>query len=424
MDSRRGVSGPRARSFCWVLATCIQLLLLVELSQGRKLQQSSRQRRLQPYTDSTNTARHGPAVKSFQVSDGSWVDCVPIEQQIAAHHPALKEHIIRMSPSSYLNLQQNHVKPRSSGLHPQSFAREHGGCPEGCIPVQRRDPKQPLLRKYQTPTLSGQGTPHEYAVVGMPSSKGAYQGSGAVLSVNAPVIGDPASEFSLSQLWVVAGQYDNNSLNTAEVGWQVYPSQHPSDNPLAPHLFVYWTADAYKSTGCYNLGCAGFVQTNNNWVLGGTLSPYTTLDAHANNEDEISLVVLYDSTIPGWWLSISDTTIGYWPSSLYTTLQASADLLQWGGEIFPSATTVGHTTTAMGSGAFPIEGYPVTAYQRNVTYANSPNTFFDATLEIQGVTNANCYNSSIEQGDFGSSWGSYFFFGGPGGGNAACVKQN
>ncbi|KAJ7295543.1 hypothetical protein O6H91_Y181500 [Diphasiastrum complanatum] len=220
------------------------------------------------------------------------------------------------------------------------------------------------------------------------------------------------------------GQFDNiNSLNTAEVGWQVYPSLHPSDNPLAPHLFVYWTADAYKSTGCYNLGCAGFVQTNNKWVLGGTVSPYTTLDVHANNEYEISLVVFYDSTTPGWWLSISDTTIGYWPSSLYTTLQASADLLQWGGEILPSATTVGHTTTAMGSGAFPIEGYPVAAYHRNVTYATSPHTFFDATLQIQAVTNANCYNISVEQGDFSSSWGSYFFFGGPRGGNPACIKQ-
>jgi hypothetical protein len=101
--------------------------------------------------------------------------------------------------------------------------------------------------------------PHDYAVVAGPTNVGDYTGQGAVISANDPFIGDPSAEFMLSQLWIIAGSYADSSLNTAEVGSQVYPAFHPSYNPLAPHLFIYWTRDAYQSTGCYNLDCVGFV---------------------------------------------------------------------------------------------------------------------------------------------------------------------
>ncbi|KAJ7535520.1 hypothetical protein O6H91_12G037200 [Diphasiastrum complanatum] len=428
MEFRRGVSGSQASwSLYWLVATCIHVLLLVESLQDRKLQQASMQRRLQAYTDSTNATMHGPAVKSFQVSDGSWIDCVPIEQQIAAHHPALKDHIIQVSQSSYMDLQQNHVEPPSLGLHPQSFAREHGGCPEGCIPVQRKDSKQPLLSKFGSPMMHEQGTPysHDYAVVGMRSPKAAYQGSSAVLSVHTPVVGDLKEGFSLSQLWISAGQYSDSSLNTAEVGWHVFPSHYPAfyprtNKPLAPHLFIYWTADNYVNTGGYNLDTPGFVQTNNKWVLGGTI---------AENEDEISVVVVYESAIPGWRLSISGTTIGYWPSAIFTSLRTSANHVLWGGEIYNTVTSISRKATTMGSGAFPDKGYPVAAYQRNVKYADSSKKFFDATLKSEIVSNANCYKTSIQGGGGGGGgsghhrWGTYFFFGGPGERSPACVKK-
>jgi hypothetical protein len=454
--SRRGVCatipGARIRRLysSWVVigTYCIRLVILVTIifvgsSQGRELRQaataaSRHERRLEAYTDSSNGApMHGPAVQSFQVSDGSWVDCIPIEQQIAAHHPALQDHIIRMqeSSSTHLNLQQQNADKQSL-LHPQRFAREHGGCPEGSIPVQRMstDSKQLSLRKQQQyyrrhPRHSkhmGNGSAaaandlgHLYAVVGAPETVGAYAGAGAIFSVNGPVIGDPSNEFSLSQLWIAAG--NGNNTNTVEVGWQTYPALHQGDNPLAPHLFVYWTSDDYQGIGCYNLECPGFVQTSNTWVLGGSLA-YTTLAEETQNEfnyeDEISISVTFDSTIPGWSLFINETNVGYWPSSLYTTLQTSADTVEWGGEIAPSTIP---TNTSMGSGAFPSAGFPLPAYQRNVIFYDSALTPMNADLSLLGVTNANCYNVSIQQsGDF-ANWGSYFFFGGPGGLDSACV---
>ncbi|KAJ7535522.1 hypothetical protein O6H91_12G037400 [Diphasiastrum complanatum] len=409
MESRRAGSGSQASwSLYWLAATCFQLLLLVKSSEDSKLQQASRQRKLQAYTDSTNATMHGPAVKSFRVSDGSWVDYVPIEQQIAAHHPALKDHIIQISPSSYMDLQQNHVEPSSSELHryPQSFAREHGGCPEGCIPVQRRGPKQPLSSKFRALTMHGHGTsPTEYAVVGMRSPKAPYKGLSAVLSVNTPVVGDLKTGFSVSQLWISAGQYSDNSLKTVEVGWHVFPSHYPA-------------------TGGYNLDRSGFVQTNNKWVLGGTMSTH----AKPKTEAEISVRVVYDSKIPGWRLSISGTAIGYWPSAIFTKLTSSADTVLWGGQTFKTASAIKHKATTMGSGAFPDKGYPVAAYQRNVKYADHSQKFFDAPLKIEDVSNADCYKTSIQGGGGGGGggsghdlWGSYFFFGGPGERNPACV---
>jgi hypothetical protein len=83
---------------------------------------------------------------------------------------------------------------------------------------------------------------------------------------NPPVNESEGEAFSLSQQWYVGGTGTTlPGLQTAEVGWQNYPAHYGDNNS---HLFIYWTADGYKTTGCYNLDCVGFVQTDPNWVLG------------------------------------------------------------------------------------------------------------------------------------------------------------
>ena len=137
----------------WTLwsVVCVQLLLLMVDSTHAVRMLQSPPRRLQAFSDDSGTPRHAPVVASFLVSDGTWVDCVPIEGQIAAHHPALKDHVVQMIPSS----------PRSK-LHPQRFASEHGGCLDGSIPVLRSDPFQ-SLQKTGSPvsTLSAASTGNE-----------------------------------------------------------------------------------------------------------------------------------------------------------------------------------------------------------------------------------------------------------------------
>ncbi|KAG0591644.1 hypothetical protein M758_1G229900 [Ceratodon purpureus] len=429
----------------WSTLACIVLLLMVDSTlAGRMLQQqASRQRRLQASSDDRAIPWHAPPVQSFLVSDGSWVDCIPIEGQISAHHPTLTDHIIQMMPTSP---RRSSGLTRRSDLHPQLFAREHGGCPDGSIPVQRADPNRPLLKKTQSPVsiqaVDNAGTTreiHEYAVTGLPESPQSYSGAYSIFSVNGPDLGVVATDFSLSQVWVVDGYYNDSTLSTIEVGWQKYPDIHQNeDQPLAPHLFVYWTNNAYNQVnetgihGCYNLECPGFVQVNNKWVIGGAMPSYTTLAQNAQAESEVEIEVLYDPTQFVWWLFLNNDPVGYWPSSIYEggRLGGSAHQVQWGGEVFflKDANTVAHSKTAMGSGAFPAAGYPVAAYQRNITFADATGNFFypnPATLDgldTKQVTDPLCYDISIQLGNF-VNWGTYFFFGGSGGNNPGCVGK-
>lgn len=394
---------------------------------SRKLQTAQPQRRLQAHRDNTDTAMHAPSAQSYLVSDGSWVDCVPIEGQIAAHHPALKDHIIKMRPSVPPNARSS-LGARS---HPQLFAREHGGCPDGYIPVQRMDPNSPRLRKEHPPQAPGPApvdvAVHEYAVTTMPVSSGAYSGSAAVLSVNGPTVAN-TREFSLSQLWIIDGSFKDTSLCTIEVGWQTYPGRHTGDADFAPHLFVYWTADHYNISGCYDLECPGFVQVENSWVIGGAMPSYTTLEQLNNGEiAEVDIQVLYDSTDLVWWLFLNGVAIGYWPAALYpsTYLHGTANFLEWGGEVAIEKNNTAHSRTVMGSGAVPTAGFPLSAYQRNITYADvvSGVTNMDANVkyltEGQIRTDPSCYDIAVQLNNY-ANWGTYFFFGGPGGNNVFC----
>jgi len=63
-----------------------------------------------------------------------------------------------------------------------------------------------------------------------------YYGAKASINVWAPKV-STASEFSLSQIWVIAGSFGND-LNTIEAGWQVSPQLY-GDN--SPRFFTYWT---------------------------------------------------------------------------------------------------------------------------------------------------------------------------------------
>jgi hypothetical protein len=167
------------------------------------------------------------------------------------------------------------------------------------------------------------------------------------------------------------------------------------------------------------LDCSGFVQTDNTWVLGGAFSQYTTLAENSNFEYEVAIYVAFDPQIPGWELFIENTSVGYWPSSIYNTLQTSADSVQFGGEIDPATIPTG---TAMGSGALPSQGYPSAGYQRNVVYLDSAGNSIDADITVWGVTNSYCYTLLIEEEAPSNDWGSFFFFGGPGALNSSCVS--
>jgi hypothetical protein len=237
---------------------------------------------------------------------------------------------------------------------------------------------------------------HKYATRGQTVTN---YGGWSALSLWKPRLDAGAGQiFSLSQHWYSAGS--SSSLQTAEVGWQEYPVKYGTFNPA---LFIYWTSDDYKKTGCYNTDCAGFVQTDSAIPVGGTYSQY---GQNGNQVSEISVgFYLHNGA---WWLGYGNTWIGYYPVKLYGSgpMSTSAQAIEFGGE------TVGLTSwPAMGSGQFASGSGA--AFDTDIAYRDSSDVLHAANLTYQGEPSPSCYTAG--PASFTFITGSYFYFGGPGG---------
>ncbi|CAA6665513.1 unnamed protein product [Spirodela intermedia] len=331
-----------------------------------------------------------PSAKTIQSPDGDLIDCVPSHLQPAFDHPELKGQ-----------------KPLSLQL----WAVSGESCPEGTVPIRRtteadmlrasslrRFGRKPAAMVRRDSTSGG----HEHAVGYVTGEQ--YFGAKASLNVWAPRVTTP-SEFSLSQIWVISGSFGGD-LNTIEAGWQVSPELY-GDN--RPRFFTYWTTDAYQATGCYNLLCSGFVQTNNRVAIGAAISP---LSALSGRQFDISLLVWKDPKHGNWWLEYGPgLLVGYWPSFLFSRLAQHASMVQFGGEVVNTKAAGGHTGTQMGSGHFAGEGFGRAAYFRNLQVVDWDNSLVPLGNLRVLADHPNCYDI---KGGINKGWGHYFYYGGPG----------
>ncbi|KAL8550526.1 hypothetical protein ACS0TY_009088 [Phlomoides rotata] len=349
-----------------------------------------------------------PPVKTIQSPDGDIIDCVLSHQQPAFDHPQLKGQMPLDPPE----------RPRGVTLETemlqenfQVWSMSDEFCPEGTVPI-RRTSEQDFLRassvrrfgrKIRRPIrrdTSSNG--HEHAVGYVSGNE--YYGAKASLNVWAPRVANPY-EFSLSQMWVIAGSFGND-LNTIEAGWQVSPELY-GDN--YPRFFTYWTSDAYQATGCYNLLCSGFVQTNNKIAIGAAISP---ISSYRGGQFDISLLVWKDPKHGNWWLEFGNgMLVGYWPSFLFTHLRGRASMVQFGGEIVNSRTSGAHTSTQMGSGHFAGEGFGKASYFRNLQVVDWDNSLIPLSNLRVLADHSSCYDI---RGGINRAWGNYFYYGGPG----------
>uniref|UniRef100_A0A0D3G3R3 Neprosin PEP catalytic domain-containing protein n=1 Tax=Oryza barthii TaxID=65489 RepID=A0A0D3G3R3_9ORYZ len=214
------------------------------------------------------------------------------------------------------------------------LARSPDGDVIDCVPSH-------LQPAFEHPRLRGQKPEHAVGYM----SGGQFYGAKASLNVWPAKVASPA-EFSLSQIWLISGSFGND-LNTIEAGWQVSPQLYGDNNP---RFFTYWTNDAYQETGCYNLHCSGFVQTNSRIAMGAAISP---ISSFAGRQFDITLLIWKDPKQGHWWLQLgSGALVGYWPSFLFSHLGARADMAQFGGEVVNTRPSGSHTPTQMGSGRF------------------------------------------------------------------------
>jgi hypothetical protein len=221
-------------------------------------------------------------------------------------------------------------------------------------------------------------------------------------------IWNPDSNFSISQQWYSDGS--GSSLQTLEGGWIKYPDKFGSSSVL----FIYFTPDAYKQPGgkgCYNLDCTGFVQTTKNWALGGSFNSYSSVGGPQYEFGE-----QWKYYQGNWWLYLQGSgnleAVGYYPGSVYNggAMATDAAMVDYGGEVAPN----GMTWPPMGSGNFANAGFGKAAYQQTIFYISTSDTGVWASLTpVQ--TAPSCYTIDYVPASRGGSWGTYFYFGGPGG---------
>jgi Neprosin len=372
-------------------------------------------------------------VHSFEDPGGNVFDCVPVEQQ-----PALREHSGELPAAPDLRpvLAGGDPEPGVPAIEaaPEEPPLDRHGnsmqAPPGTIPMRRvtltemarfadvrdfsRKGPGPAGQAPTSPTAAAETTPasapaadtslnHRYAYTRQTVDNiGAHD----ALAVYAPAV-DANQVFSLAQHWYAGGS--GTGHQTVEVGWQVYPAKYGHALPV---LFIYWTADNYRSTGAYNLDAPAFVQTNGSWTIGGALSP---VSVRGGQQWEIDIAVyLFEGN---WWLYLggvaASNAVGYYPTSLYRggAMATKASEILFGGETV--CTSVGWPP--MGSGALAAEGWQKAAYQRQIYFFPTGGGAQWASLTPEQPS-PGVY--TVDLGTAASPWGIYFFYGGPGGSDA------
>ncbi|KMZ62714.1 hypothetical protein ZOSMA_44G01140 [Zostera marina] len=404
---------------------CVLVLGLSNTTSFSKRVNSLRLERIQRHLGRINK----PAVRTFNTYNGDTIDCVPWHKQPSLDHPLLENHKIQRKPPERPIFKEGRSPKNYTGNRVSRGAWQtwhHAGhCPKHTVPI-RRSSVQDVLRsqslymygkkknkkknstskKIDPPppdVVSGNG--HEHAIAYTGTTQEVY-GAKASINVWEPSI-EESEEFSLSQIWILSGSFDGSDLNSIEAGWQVNPELY-GDN--SPRLFTYWTSDAYQATGCYNLLCPGFVQTNNKIAIGAAISP---VSLSSGDQFDVSILIWKDPRVGNWWMEFGDNNIvGYWPAELFTHLSEHANMVEWGGEVVNMKKQNGaHTSTQMGSGRFAEDGFGKASYFRNLEIVDSDNSLSSVESISTLSENTNCYNI---QSYSNSDWGTHFYYGGPG----------
>ncbi|CAN8300494.1 unnamed protein product [Cochlearia groenlandica] len=385
---------------------------------------SLRLERIQKHLNKINK----PPVFTIQSPDGDVIDCVHKRKQPALDHPLLKHHKIQKAPKRMPNNmvgkeRNDDVKKQEANVLESAWQMWHVNgtwCPKGTVPIRRNTLKDvmrakslfdfgkkrrsvDLDRRSEKPDALGTNG-HEHAIAYTETTSEIY-GAKATINVWDPKI-EEVNEFSLSQIWILSGSFAGPDLNSIEAGWQVSPELY-GDN--RPRLFTYWTSDSYQATGCYNLLCSGFIQTNNKIAIGAAISP---LSSFKGNQFDITILIWKDPRLGNWWMGLGDNTlVGYWPAELFTHLADHATTIEWGGEVVNTRASGRHTTTQMGSGHFPDEGFGKASYFRNLEIVDSDNSLVPVRNVKILAENTECYDI---KSSYSNEWGTYFYYGGPG----------
>ncbi|XP_014490458.1 uncharacterized protein LOC106753177 [Vigna radiata var. radiata] len=332
-----------------------------------------------------------------QTKNGDKVDCIDIYKQLAFDHPLLKDHKLQRKPSFQKSSMKNlATKP--------NFKLEKVKCPKGSIPV-RRTTKEDLIREKQLLNMSifVKDIPGVHlAELALSSKFSPYYGVRGYNSVYNPPVSK--GQISLSHVWVQNGPINSN--NKITFGWQVSPDLY-GDNKT--HIYASWTKDNFHKTGCYNVRCPGFVQTNVEFYLGGDVGDISSYGGPVF--DSIYYITM-DPETKNWWIHTTGEDIGYYPAKIFSNL-TSADKVGWGGR---TLTRHGSPSPQMGSGHFPDKNLYHACYFRTIYFENASRIKYGPKRyqTEKYVDKPKCYDLTY-YGNVHGIGGYMLQFGGPGG---------
>ncbi|KAF7057193.1 hypothetical protein CFC21_064512 [Triticum aestivum] len=181
------------------------------------------------------------------------------------------------------------------------------------------------------------------------------------------------------------------------------------------HFFIRWMKDYYKSTGCYNLECPGFVPASGAALVPGqAVAPPSTYD----RDDRYITISLHADPNTGDWVLYRDdlhkpSFLGHFPKELCPKLYGIAPGVGWIGFVYYQDRDQGGP--AMGSGHFPEEGQRKAAYFKNIKLFDSKANVYDPSALARLVSAPRCYK--VSEVLHARKDGYMFYYGGP----ASCM---
>lgn len=351
---------------------------------------------------------------SFLEPGGEVVDCIPVEQQLAlrggSEVPEAPSEPPPPAPEG-----DDTAPGQATSLPPQLHPdrRDPLGnemwCPPGTVPVLRHTldrmaAEHATLDEFLAGVFTDPHRRHAKAQQATPNLGGASN-----INIWAPQqLIPPSLVSSASQQWYTNAGLPFVPFQSVECGWRAGVIEGaPAD--AFPRLFVFYTRDNYNTGASFynDYSGSGFAYVAGaSHILHSALTPVSQ-----PNGGQFDIRMGFTLTGGRWWFHVSGAWIGSYPATLFSngTLGTSALEASFGGE-----TTTGFGSfPSMGSGKFPGEGFGKAAYQRTVAVNDLAGIAVNARLAPGQVSPA-CYNVAITN-NTGSDWGSYLFFGGPGG---------
>lgn len=365
------------------------------------------------------------AEASFAEDDGQIVDCIPAHLHPAAsdwnedsggvERPAPPE---PEAPESYGGDPPSAASPAVAIVAPRPGFRDFGAVPAGTAPVYRTTLEQ--LSRFKNlgafaAKNSGSSTAGSAAAdirrYGTGEQDIANFGGASQINLwRPPGFISARVQGSFSQQWYLAGT-EGTKLQTVECGWHIDLARYGDQDP---HLFVFTTRNTYNedpADNAYNEDASVFKRASANpYMLPGKKLQQSQMDG-----TQLLHKMGFYFHDRRWCFYVDDNLIGWYDAAWYQDgpLASGATRARFGGEVFNSLSSL--SWPAMGSGKRASEGFGRAAFHRGAFIHYASGGAFQANLSEAGSVHGPCYSVDITNQSSDPDWGTYLFFGGPGG---------